>query len=156
MEERWGEDRDSATDALLRFNIDKSTDQAIRGNKSLIFLFHYLDLSDVINILNGRHGERLKVFWFLNCAESKQFNFQSLIFCWGNWMMLALQKPWRHDLQTTAHRDAPQLLTALTRAQWWTPLPSLCPPQLPKHAIISHKNYFFLTSTRLFASIFAA
>ena len=38
-------------------------------------------------------GENLKVFRFLNCAESKQFNVQSLIFCWGNWMMLALQKP---------------------------------------------------------------
>ena len=26
-------------------------------------------------------GESLKVFRILNCAESKQFNFQSLIFC---------------------------------------------------------------------------
>ena len=44
----------TATDALPRYNIDKSTDQAIRGDKSCIFLFHYLDLSDVINILNVR------------------------------------------------------------------------------------------------------
>ena len=29
----------TATDALLRYNIDKSTDQAIRGDKSCIFCF---------------------------------------------------------------------------------------------------------------------